>query len=79
MNGDQCRMARAALGWSLDDLAAAAKIGRATIARFETGTDARSETVSALKSAIEAAGVTIIAGGEVSKSGGPGVRFTRSD
>jgi transcriptional regulator with XRE-family HTH domain len=72
-------MARAALDWSLDDLAAAAKIGRATIARFENGTDARDETVAALRAAIECAGISIIASGEISKAGGAGVRFTSRD
>lgn len=75
MNGDQCRMARAALKWSIDDLASAASVGRATIARFETGTVPRAETVAALRSAIERAGVTILNDGDHSVSGGPGVRL----
>jgi len=76
MNSDQCRMARAALRWSIDDLAERAKVGRATIARFETGTAARTDTVAALRRALEAAGVILIASDEVSPAGGAGVRLT---
>ena len=75
MNGDQCRMARAALRWSIDDLAAQAKVGRATIARFETGTAARADTVTALRRTLQDAGVVLIAEGEASNDGGAGVRL----
>ena len=68
-------MARAALRWSIDDLAEKAKVGRATIARFETGTAARSDTVALMRSALEAAGVVIIAESEASNDGGVGVRL----
>lgn len=34
---EQCRGARAMLGWSQDDLAAAANVSRQTIADFERG------------------------------------------
>jgi transcriptional regulator with XRE-family HTH domain len=69
-------MARAALRWSLDDLAKKAKVGRATIARFETGTAARSETLALIRAALEAGGVVMIAEGEASADGGAGVRLT---
>ena len=69
-------MGRAALRWSLDDLAEKARVGRATIARFETGTAARAETVTLIRAALEAGGVVIIDGGEASASGGAGVRLT---
>lgn len=75
MNGDQCRMARAALRWSIDELAERAKVGRATIARFETGTAARTDTVAALRRTLEAAGVVLIAEDQASPSGGVGVRL----
>jgi transcriptional regulator with XRE-family HTH domain len=68
-------MGRAALRWSLDDLAEKAKVGRATIARFEAGAAARTETVALMRAALEAAGVVIIAVGEASASGGAGVRL----
>ncbi|WP_260600478.1 helix-turn-helix domain-containing protein [Sphingomonas endolithica] len=69
-------MARAALNWSIDDLAAAASVGRATVTRFENGTAARPETIKAISDAIREAGVTIIATGERSMNGGLGVRLT---
>ena len=61
----QCRMARAALGWSLDDLATAAGVERKTILRFEQGaTDMRPATRGAARSAMEQAGVVFIDQGE---------------
>lgn len=49
-------MARAGLGWSIDDLAAAAKVGRATVARFELGNPVADATRAALQGALEQAG-----------------------
>jgi DNA-binding XRE family transcriptional regulator len=61
----QCRMARAALGWSLDDLAKAAGVERKTILRFEQGTtDMRPSTRAAARGAMEAAGAVFIDDGE---------------
>ena len=37
MTPQQCRMARAGLKWNIDDLADEAELGRATVARFESG------------------------------------------
>src|SRR5271156_380117 len=71
MTPTQCRMARAALGWSTTHLARAANIGPATINRFETGQDARISTVERLRSALEAAGVVFIA----ERGGGAAVRL----
>ena len=68
-------MARAALRWSIDDLAEKSKVGRATIARFETGTSARGDTINALRKTLEAAAVVFIDEGEASKAGGAGVRL----
>ena len=68
-------MARAALRWSIDDLADRSQVGRATIARFETGTAARADTVAALRRTLEAAGVMLIAEDEASPNGGAGVRL----
>jgi transcriptional regulator with XRE-family HTH domain len=51
-------MARAALGWTLDDLAAASEVNRKTILRFERQeTSPRPVTLAALRAAFEAAGV----------------------
>jgi transcriptional regulator with XRE-family HTH domain len=54
----QCRMARAALGWSVDQLAAAAGVDRKTILRFEQrSTVPRAANVAAMRQALEQAGV----------------------
>jgi transcriptional regulator with XRE-family HTH domain len=60
----QCKMARAALGWRAKDLAAAAKIGIATVNRFELEQAApHAVTVDAIQRALEAAGIEFIPGG----------------
>lgn len=56
MNSAQCRMARAALQWSLDKLAESSGVGRATIQRFETGKDSYASTAIKLQSAFESTG-----------------------
>jgi DNA-binding XRE family transcriptional regulator len=53
----QCRMARAAIRWSVDDLAAHASVGRATIIRFENGDEIKPSTRQKLRGAFEAQGV----------------------
>jgi transcriptional regulator with XRE-family HTH domain len=66
----QLRAARGLLGWSQSDLADAAKIGRATIADFESGKrDPYARTLDELRSALEAAGVEFTNGEQ------PGVRM----
>ncbi|MGE0713807.1 MAG: helix-turn-helix domain-containing protein [Alphaproteobacteria bacterium] len=64
-------MARTAVGWGVRDLAAAAKVSPDTVARFERGDSLYPRTVDALRAALEAAGVEIIA----ENGGGPGVRL----
>lgn len=57
----QCRMARAALGWSVDQLAAAAGVDRKTILRFEQGSTApRAANLEAMQRALEAAGIEFL-------------------
>jgi transcriptional regulator with XRE-family HTH domain len=52
-------MARAALGWSLVQLAQAASVDRKTILRFEQGeTSPRDANLDAILNAFEGAGVT---------------------
>lgn len=68
-------MARGALGWSIPEAATAAGVGTNTVARFEKGSETYASTVRAIRSAYEAAGITFLAGGEASLSGGEGVRF----
>lgn len=70
----QCRMARAALDWNAQQLADAARVGVATVNRFERSQRASSEaTIEAIRSALEAAGVEFIP----ENGGGAGVRLTK--
>jgi transcriptional regulator with XRE-family HTH domain len=65
----QCRMARAALGLGVRELAAAAKVSTDTVARFERGDELKGRTIDALQRALEAAGVEFTNGDK------PGVRL----
>lgn len=67
----QCRMARAALGWGVRELGAAAKVSIDTVARFERGDELKVRTVEAIRRAFEAAGVEFID----ENGGGAGVRL----
>jgi transcriptional regulator with XRE-family HTH domain len=69
----QSRMARAALGWGVRDLATAAKVSPDTIARLERGETLYPRTVDAIRVAIEAAGVEFIP----ENGGGAGVRLRK--
>ena len=68
----QCRMARAALGMGVRELAAAAKVSADTVARFERGDELKERTVEALQRALEIAGVEFTNGDQ------PGVRLART-
>ena len=69
----QSKMARAALGWGVRDLAAAAKVSPDTIARLERGESLYPRTVEAIRTALEGAGILFIdQNGE-----GPGVRLRK--
>lgn len=70
----QSRMARAAVGWGVRDLAAAAKVSPDTIARLERGESLYPRTVEAIRAALEAAGVEFIA----ENGGGAGVRLRKA-
>ena len=76
MNSIQCRMARAALGLGVRELAAAAKVSPDTVARLERGEDLRERTIVDIRQALEAAGVVFLADGET-VDGGPGVRLAK--
>lgn len=67
----QCKMARAALGWGVRDLAAAAKVSADTVARLERGEELKPRTVEAIRGALEVAGVEFIP----ENGGGAGVRL----
>lgn len=74
MKPAQVRMARAALNWSLTDLAQASGLHRNTVSNFETGRYAGSaEAVAAIRAALEAAGIEFLE----PNGGGPGVRLRK--
>lgn len=70
-------MARAALGLGVRDLAAAAGVSTDTVSRLERGEELLPRTVTAIRAALEAAGVAFMADGEV-VPGGPGVRLRQA-
>lgn len=56
----QCKMARAALGWGVRDLAREASVSVDTVSRFERGEELQPRTIAAIRAALEAAGVLFI-------------------
>ncbi len=58
-----CRSARALLGWTQAELAAAAGVGRMTVKRFEAGDALRPAQAKAIRGALEKAGVALIGDG----------------
>jgi transcriptional regulator with XRE-family HTH domain len=58
-------MARAALGWSLDDAASASGLSRRTILRVEHAKPVLFESMRTLRQAFEAAGVRFVENGGV--------------
>ncbi|MFK0690281.1 multiprotein-bridging factor 1 family protein [Mesorhizobium sp. IMUNJ 23033] len=73
MNAAQCKMARAAIGLGVRELAVKADVSPNTIARLERGEAMRESTVEAIRRALEAAGVEFIA----ENGGGAGVRLKK--
>jgi len=70
----QVRMARAALNWTVRDLAEAAHLHRNTITNIETGRYAGdAATLAVIESALKRAGVEFID----ENGGGPGVRLRK--
>jgi len=69
-------MARAALRWSVKELATKARISANTVVRFENEKhDANEVTVLAIKAAFEAAGLVFI---DADETAGEGVRLKAS-
>lgn len=60
MNAVQCKMARAATGLGVRELAALADVSPATITRLERGEELMPRTISAIRTAFETAGVEFI-------------------
>jgi transcriptional regulator with XRE-family HTH domain len=76
----QCRAGRALLNWSQDELSAASKVGKSTLANFESGKSAPyPRTLDDVRGALERAGVEFIDTGETLAAGGPGVRLRTAD
>jgi transcriptional regulator with XRE-family HTH domain len=71
----QSRMARAALGWSIAELAEAAKVRAMTVSNFERGGGCYASTVQKLQGAMERAGIVFVSAGEASIAGGVGIRL----
>jgi len=67
----QLKMARAALGLGVRELAELTGITANTISRIENGSDAKQSTITAIRQALESAGVIFIP----SNGNGPGVRL----
>ena len=63
LTATQCRMARAALGWGVRELADAAGINVNTVTRFESGKKANVSTQKLIRQTFEAAGVTFTESG----------------
>jgi transcriptional regulator with XRE-family HTH domain len=69
MKAVQLRMARAAMGWGVRDLAEKAGITANTVTRIELGADAKQSTIDAIQRVFEAAGVEFL------NNDSPGVRL----
>ncbi|NIA69873.1 helix-turn-helix transcriptional regulator [Pelagibius litoralis] len=72
---DICRAARYLVNLSQQELAAAAGVARSTVAEFERGARVPvTDNVTAMRKALEAAGVTFIPADDAA---GPGVRLRK--
>jgi transcriptional regulator with XRE-family HTH domain len=64
MTPTQCKMARAALDWTVKDLADRAHVGISTVVRFEAGRGKPiAATIAAMARSLEAAGICFIENG----------------
>ena len=68
----QLRMARAAVGWGVRELAKRTGITANTVTRIENGADAKQSTIDRLRRVLEAAGVEFLNGDQ------PGVRLIKA-
>jgi len=73
MRAIQLRMARAALGWGVRELAKKAGLTANTVTRIENGADAKQSTMDRLQQALEVADIEFIE----ENGGGPGVRLRK--
>ncbi|HEX9945921.1 MAG TPA: helix-turn-helix domain-containing protein [Allosphingosinicella sp.] len=65
MNVRQCRMARAALDWSQQDLASSSGVSARTVIRYEAGEAVLPQRVQALRHAFETKGILFIDSGHM--------------
>jgi transcriptional regulator with XRE-family HTH domain len=72
MKAIQLRMARAAVGWGVRDLARRAAVNANTVTRIENGADAKQSTMDKLQRALESAGMEFTNGDQ------PGVRLAKA-
>lgn len=70
---EQLKMARAALGWSVRDVAMKAGVAANTVSRYENGSDAYGDTLAKLRRALEHGGAVFLD----DNGDGPGVRFKK--
>uniref|UniRef100_UPI0031014FE1 helix-turn-helix domain-containing protein n=1 Tax=Neorhizobium sp. EC2-8 TaxID=3129230 RepID=UPI0031014FE1 len=73
MNSIQCKMARAALGWGVRELARAANVSTQTITRLEAGDQLRDKTIADIERVLIEAGIEFIP----ENGAGAGVRFSK--
>jgi DNA-binding XRE family transcriptional regulator len=73
VSGDQVRMARAALKWTVQDLATHAAISKNTVVAVEAGRESHAATLAAIERALKQGGVEFIA----ENGGGAGVRLVK--
>ena len=73
MNAAQCKMARAATGLGVRELASLAGVAQATVSKLERGEVLKDSTVAAIRAALESAGVEFIP----ENGGGAGVRLRK--
>jgi len=73
MNATQSKMARAATGLGVRDLAKLASVSPDTVARLERGEDLRPATIAAIRAALESAGVVFLP----ENGNGPGVALRK--
>jgi len=69
----QLKMARAAVGWGVRELAEKAGVTANTVTRIENGADAKQSTIDRLRNALETGGIEFID----ENGGGLGVRLRK--
>jgi transcriptional regulator with XRE-family HTH domain len=78
LSPEQCRAARGLLDWPQARLGAKSNVSEGTIRDFEKARRIpAADKLDAIRSALERAGVLILADGET-RDGGPGVRLVRA-